>query len=731
MELETGEIQFGNFTLEPVRRRLRRGQEVLQVGGKAFDLLVYLVTNSGRPIEKAELLKAVWPDSFVEEGNLSHNVFLLRKVLGSGPDGPILTLPGRGYLFTLPVTTGGDRPTVSHRLPVMQTLEATHMRVVLEEETEEHIAPWRSPWVLSLACVGVGLLGVAGWYGWQHYQDRTAGPPVQVVLADPEGTTGDPILDHTLVDALRMDLAQSPFVTVASPSLVRTTLTQMLHKPDDRLTEPLARDVCERTGSQVVLRGSIVRTGGHYLLLEQGTSCADGNIVASRKVETSTADDLPPTLDRLAAQLRRDLGESRRTIARFSMPLLPANTGSLEALKDYSQALRLSQRGEFPEAIALLKQAVTTDPNFAAAWLDLSTYSANIVNHQDDLRFLQRAYDLRATANEPVRLYIQARYAATVAENLYDSLHQFQAMAELYPRNLVAAAGEMQVAMQLGRYEEAAAAGRHALAINPNYVSIYYGLCSSLRNAGRIAEARQTCESAIAHHLDTDAVRAELFVLGRLQQDAALVAAQEQWSSAHPDAMYLKLRMASATVANGDTPGGLALLDEATAACDRAGLQSLAAAYRQHVALNLAFLGDLDRARHLIVPSEIDNDDGLPILALALTGHSAEASMRSHDQLRKKPDSTVWTDFFGPLTLAGVDLAEGRPDPALQKLTGSRLLENEGLELPLLRARALQTLHRDAEARDQYQFIVDHQFLDPTSSAITVAKKELGKSKIL
>jgi len=90
--------QFGPFLLEPAERRLLRGNEVVALTPKAFDTLVLLVRNSGHLLEKDELIRLLWPNSFIEEGNLSNNIFLLRKVLGEDPQ-YIETVPTRGYRF--------------------------------------------------------------------------------------------------------------------------------------------------------------------------------------------------------------------------------------------------------------------------------------------------------------------------------------------------------------------------------------------------------------------------------------------------------------------------------------------------------------------------------------------------------------------------------------------------------------------------------------------------------
>src|SRR5215475_15924398 len=97
---------FGPYTLDPRRRRLSRQGSAVSLTPKAFDLLLFFAQNPNRVIYKDELLKAVWADSFVEEGNLTQNVFLLRKALGqkSEDSGPIATIPRKGYQFTAEVT---------------------------------------------------------------------------------------------------------------------------------------------------------------------------------------------------------------------------------------------------------------------------------------------------------------------------------------------------------------------------------------------------------------------------------------------------------------------------------------------------------------------------------------------------------------------------------------------------------------------------------------------------
>src|SRR5271156_3606967 len=97
--------RFGEYELKVRTRTVSHRGTAVPLEPKTFEVLLYLVANAGRVVNKEELLKAVWPDSFVEESNLTQHVFRLRKVLrpqeGDGPY--IVTVPGQGYQFSAEV----------------------------------------------------------------------------------------------------------------------------------------------------------------------------------------------------------------------------------------------------------------------------------------------------------------------------------------------------------------------------------------------------------------------------------------------------------------------------------------------------------------------------------------------------------------------------------------------------------------------------------------------------
>src|ERR1700741_4171251 len=103
--------EFGRFRIDIAQRLLFRDQEIVSLTPKVFDMLLTLVESSGEVVSKDSLMKKVWPDSFVEEGNLTQNISLLRKALGEGRNGNqyIETVARRGYRFVAPVSESWDQ----------------------------------------------------------------------------------------------------------------------------------------------------------------------------------------------------------------------------------------------------------------------------------------------------------------------------------------------------------------------------------------------------------------------------------------------------------------------------------------------------------------------------------------------------------------------------------------------------------------------------------------------
>jgi Tol biopolymer transport system component/DNA-binding winged helix-turn-helix (wHTH) protein len=120
-------FEFGPFQIDTLNRQLLRDGEVVPLKAKAVDTLLLLIQSRGDVVEKDDLIKTLWPDSFVEEANLTQNIYTLRKALGEGDY--IETIPRRGYRFIAPVN---ERNVDQQSVIVIK--ERTSTRVSYEEE---------------------------------------------------------------------------------------------------------------------------------------------------------------------------------------------------------------------------------------------------------------------------------------------------------------------------------------------------------------------------------------------------------------------------------------------------------------------------------------------------------------------------------------------------------------------------------------------------------------------
>jgi DNA-binding winged helix-turn-helix (wHTH) protein/tetratricopeptide (TPR) repeat protein len=717
------DLQFGSFVVDLSRRQLRRGDEAIPLPAKAFDLLVFMVENPGRLLPKNELLTAVWPDAFVEESNLTQNVFLLRKVLGSGSDSPILTVPGRGYQFTVPVS---ELPSSNGALKCAAA-EATHSRLIFEEETEDRIRLWRSPIAMVFVGASVILLAVAGWLGWQRWEDHVGGPPVQVVLTDLEGSTGDPVLDRMLSSVFRIELSQSPYVAAVPGSTVRRTLTQMMHKANDPVTVDLAREICERTASQAVLHGMVARAGSKYVLTEDAVNCTDGTNLGYAKQVVARAEDLPESIEKLGASIRHSLGESRRTIARFNKPLAPVSTGSLEALKDYSQGAYLAQQGHFPEAIALLKQAVAIDPHFSAAYLDLGSFADNSLDPVASRAWISKAYELRDYGTEPTRLFIVARYHSEITGDLYESLRNYQAWISLYPRSPQPWSGLANVNRQLGNAKEEVAAARHLLELLPTNATVYAGLAEAQTHAGDFAGARATCELAISRNYDVETIRYSLLRVGHLTDDPALIAAQTTWVDAHTISPILLVNMAVYAHDEGRMVEAAKLFDRSAEAFRQEGAPNALVPIRQGMSAAYAEFGEQELAKKLLHLGLIEPDAFNALLGLAETGDSATAATLLHQQLKSHPQSTLWNQFCAPLIRGELAMLAGKPLDAIAAMEPSRQLDGQAADGFYLRGKAYMQANQLPQAEVEFRNLLAHPGIEATAYQLPMSQLQLAR----
>src|SRR5262245_48726276 len=252
---------FGPFRLDLAERVLFRDGQPISLTPKAYDLLVALVERYGRVVEKEELMRVVWPETIVEEGNLTHHISVLRKVLGesAGERPYIETIPRRGYRFLAEVERV-EREVVQ---AAEKEFGAAPSGGMTREQglPPEGGAPNKGRLIAFGSIAILILAATAAWFYFNRPSVLTSRDTI--LLADFDNKTGDASFDRTLKQGLAIQLQQSPFVHIFPEARVQEALRLMNRPPESRVTAEIAREICERQGIKALIAGSIAPLGSH------------------------------------------------------------------------------------------------------------------------------------------------------------------------------------------------------------------------------------------------------------------------------------------------------------------------------------------------------------------------------------------------------------------------------------------------------------------------------------
>jgi len=721
--------RFGGFTLDPMRRALVHDGASIVLSATLFDTLLYLVEHPGRVVSKDELLDAVWPRKVVEEANVAQTIYALRKALNVGGAGErvIVTAPGRGYRFALPVENVWEG-MVPHR-----TISAA-------QEKAPGLAPRETPaWraLLTRPLVGVPILvgvlalaalaiwGLAIWAGPRGPVPSSPGRKT-VVLADFQNLSGAPVFDRTLTEATRIDLYQSPYVTVLPDRMVQNTLSLMTRSADTPLTAPLAREVCARNNAAAAVDGVIAQVGADYLLSLTAFDCAEGAVLDAEKAEVTSRDALLPALDRLVDRLRRRLGESADSVRRFRVPLLPARTGSLEALKTYSEGQYAFAHGANAQAKALFQQAVQIDPAFASAYVGLSALFNNEHDFDRSKAFAAKAYALRDTVGARDRYHIIARYQENVSNDILEAIRNYQDWAASYPQDDIPWSDLSNSENWIGRYAEAVEPGRRGLALAPAKEAAYVVLARAWLHEGRVDAAAEVARRAVGKGLAGEDIHGLLTEIAAAHGDDAAIAEDIASARGSPAERTVLIFAARNAWREGRVRQGEALYERASTLAREQGVVDFTLPFR---ARELADLGLVGQALRLLgeVPAS-DQDDSDFIFATAEFGDAARAQSLLERTLRRSPLDTLNNAIFASETRAVLALRRSRPDAAITALAPALPFEMRAFDTPYLRGRAYLAAGDGPRAAVEFRKILDHPDIEPTSPLRPLAQLGLARA---
>jgi eukaryotic-like serine/threonine-protein kinase len=732
-----GIFQFGEFEIDVAAHSLRRGDEAVALNRRAFDVLLYLIQNPGRILTRDELLKNVWPDSFVEENSLAQSISALRRALGEKPgeNSYIVTLPGRGYQFVSPVRvvapeslstlpeTGISAGDAAGQLFLQQHTIRTS--VTIEKEELLRLPGSRRSW----AMIGAGALllvlvtlAVVGYVAHYRSAQRLTEKDI-VVLADFANSTGDPVFDDTLKTALSVALNQSPFLNVLSDRKVAATLRLMSHRVGTKLTPDIVRDVCQRSGSKAYISGSIASLGTQYIVTVEAVNCESGDMLAQDQATAPTKEKVLDALSRAASKLRAQLGESLATVTMYDVPLYQATTPSLEALKAFSLAAKAMAGKDPAAALPYSQHAIELDPDFAMAYLQVGAtyYTLNEVDRANE--YYAKAFQLRERVSEGEKLAIAATYYGFVSGQLDKAAQTFEELTELHPRDSHAYNVLALLYEQLGQYEKAAEASRTLLQLDPDFVFAYTNLTMAKLALQRFNEARHVIDQAHNRKLDDYLLRADLYALAFLNADSNGMAEQQQWLIGQPLYENYGLALASDTEAYaGHVKKARELTTEAVGSAMRAENQEGAAVYQANFAVQQAAYANAAQARQaaaeaLRLAPASRGVAAEAALALAMTGETRRAESLAQDLNRRYPLDTQMQLLWLPAIRAQLALSQRNLGSFLNALQASSPVEYGNIPFgnnisclysTYVRGEAYLSAGQGGGAAAEFQKIVDH-----------------------
>lgn len=652
--------EFGPFRVDPEKQVLQREGEFIPLQPKTFQILLVLIRHNQELVTKGDLMKAVWPDTFVEEANLSRNVFMLRKALGESPPEQryIITVPGQGYRLAENV-----RFVPAQQLSVVA---AKH------EKVEIQLAEARTWRRIGVAAIVVIAVAAATWRLFRHRAVLTEKDTV--VLADFANSTGDPVFDGTLRQGMTVQLEQSPFLSLISDQRIRHTLGLMGRSPAAPLTPEVARQICERTGSAAVLEGSVASMGNQYVLGLRAKSCRSGDILDEEQAQAPRKEDVLSALSQIAKKLRTRVGESLATIQQHNTPLVEATTPSLEALEAYGEALRVHFSGGAAASLPLFKRATEIDPRFAMAHAALGRAYADLDESDLSAESTGRAWQLRFGTSDREKFFITGAYETLITGNEEQAQQTFEAWARTYPRealphSFLGGYGHKAA----GRYERAAAESEKAIELDPDVSMPYYNLAANNAYLDRLDEAENGLRRAAARGLEIDEFIMLDYDIAFLKGDQAgmeKVAARALQRSGGEN--WISAREGLVLAYSGHLQQARVASHRAVDHAQQAGQRERAGLWEAGAAIREALFGIVPEAKKrataaLALSRDRETEYGAG-LALALSGDVRQAQELADDLEKRFTEDTAVRFSYLPVLRAQLALDHGDPAKAVELL---------------------------------------------------------------
>jgi tetratricopeptide (TPR) repeat protein len=554
-----------------------------------------------------------------------------------------------------------------------------------------------------------------------------------ILLTDFINTTGDSVFDGTLKQALAVQLEQSPFLNVYPQERVRQALRYAGRSPDDRVTVPIARDICQREAVKAVLTGSISPLGSNYVVSLEALNCRTGDTIARQQAEAASKEKVLQAVGTAAKEIRGPLGETVTSIEHFSAPIEQATTSSLEAMQAYAMGdEKRAREGDLP-SLPFFKHAAELDPNFAMAFARVGAIYANLGERRLAEENGQKSYDLRERTSEREKFYIIAHYLQSVTGEVDKGIENYELWVQTYPRDYPPRNNLAVTYSQIGEFQKALAQALEALRLAPADVLPYINVVAGYTRLNQLEEAKAIYKQGVEKKLDTVSLRSQRFIIAYLEGDTQEMDRQAAWAAGKTEESVILLQEAQVAASRGQLKKARELSQQSFDSAKKFNLQSGAAAAAAARGVFENWLGDSAAAKSSSNQAlDLFNEQIVwPAAWLAWAGDSARPEKVIDAQGKRRPNDTILQQDWIPQVRAAVELKRGNPAAAIEALKLSGRLEGNDIAPTFYRGMAYLSMKSGKEAAAEFKKVVDRKTINPLSPLHAISELQLARSLAL
>ena len=554
-----------------------------------------------------------------------------------------------------------------------------------------------------------------------------------ILLTDFTNTTGDQVFDGTLKQALAVQLEQSPFLNVYPQERVREALKFAGRSPDDRVTVPVARDLCQREGIKAVLAGSISSLGSNYVVDLEALNCRTGDTIARQQAEAPSKEKVLQALGTAAKEIRGPLGETVASIEHFSAPIDQATTSSLEALKAYAMGDDKRAREGDLAALPFYKRAVELDPNFAMAYARMGAVYGNQGDLQRSAENSQKAFDLRERTSEIEKFYITDHYYNDVTGEVPKAIENLELWIQTYPRDWGARNNLVGNYSLLGDFPKALAQALECLRLQPDDVLPYQNLMTVYLRMNRLEEAKAIYQQSVDKKLEDEFLHNSRFVIAYLEGDNQEMDRQAAWASGKTEESNMLLAQAGVATMRGQLKKSRELSQRAFDSAKKFDLASNAAFAAGYRGIVETWMGDPAAARFWSNQAlDLSNNEFVwTAAALAMAGDSSRPAKVIETQGKAHPKDTNAQQIWIPQVRAALEIKRGNPSAAVEALKPAEIAEPNDIGPTFYRGLAYLAMKSGKQAAAEFQKIENRKTIFPLSPLHPLARLQLARSQAL